>query len=82
MKLVIRPERVHVAAGEAAGPNCMPAMVERVVYVGSTTRVHVRLPTGEALQSLITNDGAVPEWPAGTPVGVTLPADALRALPA
>ena len=48
VKLVIRPERVHVAAGEATGPNCIPAMVERVVYVGSTTRVHVRLPGGEA----------------------------------
>jgi spermidine/putrescine transport system ATP-binding protein len=82
VKLVIRPERVHVAAGEATGPNCIPAMVEQVVYVGSTTRVHVRLPGGEPLQSLTTNDGGAPDWPAGTPVGVTLPADALRALPA
>ena len=56
-------------------------MVERVVYVGSTTQVHVRLPDGEALQSLTANTGAVPDWPAGTPVAVTLPPDALRALP-
>ena len=52
VKLVIRPERVRVAPGEAAGPNCVPGMVERVVYVGSTTQVHVRLPGGEAVQSL------------------------------
>ena len=56
VKLVIRPERVRVAPGEAAGPNCLPGMVERVVYVGSTTQVHVRLPGGEAVQSLTAND--------------------------
>jgi spermidine/putrescine transport system ATP-binding protein len=82
VKLVIRPERVRVAPGEAAGPNCLPAMVERVVYVGATTQVHVRLPGGETLQALTANHEGRPEWPAGTPVGVTLPADALRALSA
>ena len=65
VKLVIRPERVHVVAGEATGPNCIPAMVEQVVYVGSTTRVHVRLPGGEPLQSLTTNDGAAPDLARG-----------------
>ena len=80
VKLVIRPERVRVAAGEAAGPNCLPGMVERVVYIGATTQVHVRLPGGEALQALTANHDGRPDWPAGTPVGVTLPADALRAL--
>ena len=82
VKLVIRPERVRVTPGEASGPNCVPGMVERVVYVGSTTQIHVRLPGGEAVQSLTASTGDIPDWPAGTPVGVTLPADALRALPA
>ena len=83
VKLVIRPERVRVTPGEAdAVRTACPAMVERVVYVGSTTRIHVRLPDGEAVQSLTANTGDVPDWPAGTPVGVTLPADALRAPPA
>lgn len=82
VKLVIRPERVGITLGDALGANCLPAMVERVVYVGSTTQIHVRLPGGEALQSLAANTGDVPDWPAGTPVGVTLPSDALRALPA
>jgi spermidine/putrescine transport system ATP-binding protein len=80
VKLVIRPERVRVAPGEAAGPNCLPGMVERVVYVGATTQVHVRLPGGEAVQALTANHDGRPDWPAGTPVGVSLPADALRAL--
>jgi spermidine/putrescine transport system ATP-binding protein len=82
VKLVIRPERVRVSLGEPSGPNCVPAMVERVVYVGATTHVHVRLPGGEAIQALTANHDGRPEWPAGTPVGVTLPPDALRALPA
>jgi spermidine/putrescine transport system ATP-binding protein len=81
VKLLIRPERVEVSARGASGPNCLPAMVERLVYVGATTRVHVRLPGGEAVQALRTNTGEIPDWPAGTPVGVTLPADALRVLP-
>ena len=72
VKLVIRPERVRVTAGEAAGPNCLPGMVERVVYVGATTQVHVRLPGGEALQALTANHEGRPDWPAGTAVGVTV----------
>ena len=75
----IRP--VRITPGEVRGPNGVPGMVERVVYVGSTTQIHVRLPGGEAVQSLTANAGDIPDWPAGTPVGVTLPADALRALP-
>ena len=80
VKLVIRPERVRVTPGEASGTNSLPGMVERVVYVGSTTRIHVRLPNGDAVQSLTANTGEVPDWPAGTPVAVMLPADALRTL--
>jgi TOBE domain len=55
--LVIRPERVRVVAGAADGPNCLPAMIEQVV--GPTTRVHVRLRGGDALQSLSTSDGVI-----------------------
>ncbi len=81
VKLVIRPERVRVDAAEPNGDNCVPAMVERVVFVGSTTHVHVRLPSGQAIQSLVANhNGHHPDWPAGTPVAVTLPRDSLRCL--
>ena len=81
VKLVVRPERVRVSPDEPGGPNCLPAMIDRIVYVGSTTQVHVRLPDGQTLQSLTANAESPPDWPAGTPVAVTLPADALRALP-
>ncbi len=81
VKLVIRPERVRVEPGASMGANRVPAMVDRLVYVGSTTQVHVRLPDGQTIQSLIANREEPPTWPPGTPVAVTLPPDALRALP-
>jgi spermidine/putrescine transport system ATP-binding protein len=80
VKLVIRPERVRVGTGEPNGANCVPAMVERIVYVGATTHVHVRLPTGQAIQSLVANHDGHPDWPPGTPVTVTLPSESLRCL--
>jgi spermidine/putrescine transport system ATP-binding protein len=80
VKVVIRPERVHVTEGEALGDNCVPAMVERLVYVGPTTQVHLRLPHGAPLQALVANTDGRPEWDAGTPVSVMLPPDALRVL--
>jgi hypothetical protein len=58
----------------------VPAMVERLVYVGPTTQVHLRLPHGAALQALVANHDGRPEWAAGTPVSATLPPDALRVL--
>jgi spermidine/putrescine transport system ATP-binding protein len=82
VRLVIRPERVRVlsAQGESTGDNCVPAMVERVVYVGSVTQVYLRLTTGASLQALVANHDGPPDWPEGTPVIVSLPADGLRAL--
>ena len=46
----------------------MPAMVERVVYVGSVTQVYLRLTTGASLQALVANHDGPPDWPEGTPV--------------
>ena len=80
VKVVIRPERVRVAVGEPSGDNCVPAMVERLVYVGPTTQVHLRLPHGAPLQAMVANQDGRPDWEAGTPVAVTLPPDALRVL--
>jgi spermidine/putrescine transport system ATP-binding protein len=81
-KLVIRPERVELEPHEAdSGPNCLPGMVERVVYVGSAVQVLVRVATGEVLQALVTNTGRALPFEQGTPVQLHLPADALRALP-
>jgi spermidine/putrescine transport system ATP-binding protein len=82
-KIVIRPERVELEPhGSPSGPNRLPGMVERVVYVGSGIQVIVRAATGEVLQALIQNTGTPVAYDQGTPVQVHLPVEALRVLPA
>jgi spermidine/putrescine transport system ATP-binding protein len=76
---VIRPERVRVEEHGSAGVNRVPALVERVVYLGAATQAHLRLATGESLQAVVPNEEAA-GWSQGTPVHVYLPADALRVL--
>jgi spermidine/putrescine transport system ATP-binding protein len=81
-KIVIRPERIELEEhGSASGPNRIPAMVERVVYVGPAIQVIVRAATGEALQALVQNTGGGIPYEQGTPVQLHLPVDALRVLP-
>jgi spermidine/putrescine transport system ATP-binding protein len=81
VKLAIRPERIHVEPYEATGANRVPGMVERLVFLGSTTHVYIRLATGSTLQTLVRNDGAELPYSQGTPVSVAIPAEALRVLP-
>jgi len=77
---VIRPERVRIETHGSAGENRVPAMVERVVFLGSATQVMLRLAPGIPLQALVQNDGEQPDLAQGTPVHVYLPPDALRVL--
>jgi spermidine/putrescine transport system ATP-binding protein len=76
---VIRPERVRVEEHGSAGANRVPALVERLVYLGAATQVILRLATGESLQAVVANEDAA-AWSQGTPVHAHLPADALRVL--
>jgi spermidine/putrescine transport system ATP-binding protein len=81
-KIVIRPERIELEAhGSQSGPNRIPGMVERVVYIGSAMQVIVRAATGESLQALVQNTGAAVAYEQGTPLQLHLPVDALRVLP-
>jgi spermidine/putrescine transport system ATP-binding protein len=81
-KLVIRPERVELEPHDSpAGPNRVPGMVERRVYVGSAVQVIVRVATGETLQALVQNTGKEVTYEQGMPVQIHLPAEALRVLP-
>jgi spermidine/putrescine transport system ATP-binding protein len=80
-RAVIRPERVRVEEYGSAGPNRVPAMVERLVYLGSATQVILRLAAGAELQVLLQNDGSREErLSQGTPVHAFLAPDALRVL--
>src|SRR6202167_4856621 len=55
---VIRPERVRVEEHGSAGANRVPALVDRVVYLGAATQVLLRLATGESLQAVVPNEDA------------------------
>ena len=77
---VIRPERIRVEEHGSEGANRVPAMVERVVYLGAATQVMLRLATGESLQAVIPNDESAATWAQGTPVHCCLPVDAIRVL--
>jgi spermidine/putrescine transport system ATP-binding protein len=82
VRLVIRPERVRLEllSIDVPGGNNLPGMVDRLVYLGSSTQVIVRLPSGESLQALIQNEGRSLPYAQGTPVSVHLPPAALRVL--
>ena len=81
VKVAIRPERVRLHGYDSSGANRVPGMVERVVFLGSTTQIFVRLASGASLQTLVRNDGDAMPFSQGTAVNVGLPADALRVLP-
>jgi spermidine/putrescine transport system ATP-binding protein len=77
---VIRPERIKIEDFGSPGPNRVPAMVERLVYLGSATQVFLRLAAGAYLQVVLQNDGTQATWTHGTPVHAFLAPDALRVL--
>jgi spermidine/putrescine transport system ATP-binding protein len=80
VRLAVRPERVQLRDFGTTGQNCLPAMVERLVFLGSASQVFVRLAPGALLQALVQNDGLPVPWSQGTPVSVRLPPEALRVL--
>jgi spermidine/putrescine transport system ATP-binding protein len=80
VRVVIRPERVHLEDHGSSGDNRIPGMVERVLYVGSTLQVLVHLAHGETLQAWMQNRGGDPPFQQGTAVSVHLPPDAIRVL--
>ncbi len=77
---VVRPERVRIEDFGSVGPNRVPAMVERLVYLGSSTQVLLHLAAGADVQALLPNDGGRTELAQGTPVHAYLAPDALRVL--
>jgi hypothetical protein len=55
-------------------------MVERVVYLGATSQVIVRLPFDQSLQVMVQNQGGDEHLAAGDRVAALIPPDALRVL--
>ena len=79
-RAVIRPECVEVDEPGLTGANRLPAMVDRAVFLGSTTQVMVRLPQGAVVQSLVTNSAMRDNLTSGQSVTVHLPSQSLRVL--
>ncbi len=77
---VIRPERIRIEPHGSPGDNRVPAMVERVVFLGASMQVMLRLAPGVLVQALVQNDGERPDLTQGTPVHAHLPTEALRVL--
>jgi spermidine/putrescine transport system ATP-binding protein len=80
-KVTIRPERVVIEPQATAGENRMPAMVDRVVYVGATLQVMLHLASGQTVQAWIPNDGDAEPFRSGDAVTAHFPKAALRVLP-
>jgi spermidine/putrescine transport system ATP-binding protein len=80
-KAVFRPERIQLLPHDQRGPNRLPGMVDRLVYLGSTTQVVVTLAPGGTMQAMVPNTNGAMEWEQGTPVSVQLPSEAIRLLP-
>ena len=79
--LMVRPE--HVMLGPAQGPAmALQAKVDRLVYFGTDTHVHLHLADGSPLVARVQNAlrGELP-CHEGETIPVSLPADALRLLP-
>jgi spermidine/putrescine transport system ATP-binding protein len=79
-RAVIRPECVELEEPGGTGPNRLPGMIDRTVFLGSTTQVMVRLPQGSVVQSLLTNAPTNDPFRSGQPVTVCLPPQSLRVL--
>ena len=86
-KVIVRPERIAVAAADrptAAPPghNAFHGVVDRVVYLGPSTHVVVRLADGQTLLVAVPNAGEPMSSPfvAGCPVRATFPPEAARLL--
>jgi spermidine/putrescine transport system ATP-binding protein len=80
VRITIRPERIEVLSAADGRANCLHAVVDSLVYLGSTTQVHLRLPSGARLQALVTNAGAEVPYREGDEVAAHLPEEALRVL--
>ena len=80
VKAVIRPERVLLEPHGATGDNCLPGMVEHVVFLGGSREARVRLLGGDLIKAVAQNDGGPVTFEQGTPVSVRLPSSALRVL--
>ena len=86
----LRGQEQTVSDGSWPASACSPVVTqsnpgllsqfERVVYLGNSNQVILRLANGDKLQALVQNTGDELAYKQGDPVRVHLPAEALRVL--
>jgi spermidine/putrescine transport system ATP-binding protein len=81
VKLVIRPERVRLLPTGSLGSNCLHGTVDRVIYLGATRQIVVRLVHGETIQAMLPNTSDSVAYAQGAQVVAEFPQDSLRVLP-
>jgi quercetin dioxygenase-like cupin family protein len=86
-KVIVRPERISLATAASAdttpvGHNAFHGLVDRVVYLGPTTHVVLRLADGQTLLVAVPNAGEPLSSPfvVGCPVRATFATEAARLL--
>jgi len=74
---------VGIEPAGVTGPNRIPAMVTRSIYLGNGLRVIAHLVTGDSLTVLVPSTGndAPDDWEPGASITCHLPASAIRVLP-
>jgi spermidine/putrescine transport system ATP-binding protein len=87
-KVIVRPERISLATADSpdttpAGHNAFHGLVDRVVYLGPTTHVVLRLADGQTLLVAVPNVGEPLSSPfiVGCPARATFATEAARLLP-
>ena len=53
--VALRPEKINLKRGAAAGDNELDVVIEELAYLGSVTHIRARTKTGEMLKILLSN---------------------------
>lgn len=78
-KLMIRPEKVCVTAGEAKGENCFRGQITSLRYLGATVEYHLTLTSGTQIVAREQQSASVTgAFRVGDSVNVQLPVASLR----
>jgi spermidine/putrescine transport system ATP-binding protein len=82
VRLMIRPERIELQPHAVDGDNKLPGMIERLVFLGGSYEVHIRVLGGELMRTTISNDGKPRgvRLEEGEAVSLHLPPESLRVL--
>lgn len=68
LTLAVRPEKIRLYANPPALPNCLPAKVVHLVYMGTSTTYLLQPEAGERITVFAQNEGSKPDFQTGVQV--------------